>query len=95
MPIGIGASLSHPLGIVELMDAATHRDPLDPDRPDTAGSGQLRLLETAERPDWKLDDSTREVGRRGIAAARAALRTARRRGDGAGGSDGHGHPTAA
>jgi hypothetical protein len=82
--------LSYPLGIVELMDAAPHRDPLE-----APGSSQLRLLDTADTPDWKLDDTTREVGRRGIAAARAALRSARRRQDGDGGDGGHGHPTAA
>jgi hypothetical protein len=71
------------------MDAAPHRDPLE-----ATGSGQLRLLETTDKPDWRLDDTTREVGRRGIAAARAALRSARRR-DGDGGTSGHGHPTAA
>jgi hypothetical protein len=72
------------------MDAAPHRDPLQAN-----GSGQLRLLEAGNKPDWKLDDSTREVGRRGIAAARAALRSARRHGDGDEGDGGHGHPTAA
>jgi hypothetical protein len=72
------------------MDAAPHGDPLP-----TTGSGQLRLLEATDRPDWRLDDTTREVGRRGIAAARAALRSARRHDDGDGGDGGHGHPTAA
>lgn len=37
---------------------------------------QLQLLEQA--PDWRLDDTTRAVGRKGLAAARAALATARR-----------------
>lgn len=35
---------------------------------------QLTLLETP--PTWRIDESTREVGRRGIAEARAALQTA-------------------
>jgi hypothetical protein len=35
---------------------------------------QLVLLETS--PDWKLDRETREVGRKGLAEARAALRQA-------------------
>jgi hypothetical protein len=35
---------------------------------------QLVLLERS--PDWKLDPHTREVGRKGIAEARAALRRA-------------------
>lgn len=36
-------------------------------------SRQLVLLE-AEQPAWRLDAQTREVGRKGVAAARAALR---------------------
>lgn len=36
---------------------------------------QLALIEVKDR-DWKLDDRTREVGRKGIAAAREALRQA-------------------
>lgn len=34
---------------------------------------QLLLIELDEA-DWRLDEETREVGRRGIAAARHALR---------------------
>ena len=34
---------------------------------------QLRLLETHDTV-WKLDERTREIGRRGLAQARAALR---------------------
>jgi hypothetical protein len=41
-------------------------------------AGQLRLLDLTDRPEWCLDESTREVGRRGVEAARAALRSARR-----------------
>lgn len=37
---------------------------------------QLQLLDQA--PDWRLDDETRDVGRQGIAAARAALAAAHR-----------------
>ncbi|NLA34486.1 MAG: hypothetical protein GX868_02225 [Actinobacteria bacterium] len=33
---------------------------------------QLALLNTAE-PAWKISEETREVGRRGLVAARAAL----------------------
>ena len=36
---------------------------------------QLTLIDTPS--EWQIDDRTREVGRRGIAAARAALRLAR------------------
>ena len=41
---------------------------------------QLALItddELAARREWRLDDHTREIGRQGIAAARAALRSAR------------------
>ena len=38
-------------------------------------STQLTLLE-APASSWRLDDTTREVGRRGLAEARAALRAA-------------------
>jgi hypothetical protein len=37
---------------------------------------QLTLLDPP--PSWRLDEATREAGRRGIEAARAALRAARR-----------------
>jgi hypothetical protein len=36
---------------------------------------QLSLIEV--RPTWRLDDATREAGRRGVAEARAALQAAR------------------
>jgi hypothetical protein len=41
---------------------------------------QLKLLETsdAREPEWQLDDTTKEVGKRGVAAARAAIQQARR-----------------
>jgi hypothetical protein len=40
---------------------------------------QLVLLETPV--DWRLDERTREIGRRGVASARAALRSTRTDGD--------------
>lgn len=40
---------------------------------DQDGDVQLALLEGPE-PVWRLDDHTREVGRQGVAAARAVLR---------------------
>jgi hypothetical protein len=44
----------------------------------TGGAAQLRLLLGSERhEDWQLDERTRRVGRRGIAAAREILRQAR------------------
>jgi hypothetical protein len=39
---------------------------------------QLRLIEVIPN-DWRLDEHTKEVGRQGIAAARAALEQAARR----------------
>lgn len=53
-------------------------------RPPTDGAGagapnQLRLLDAPVTRDWRLDESTREVGRRGIELARRALEAARRR----------------
>lgn len=35
---------------------------------------QLSLLDTP--PEWKLDEATRALGRRGVAEARASLRAA-------------------
>jgi hypothetical protein len=35
---------------------------------------QLTLLDTP--PAWRIDETTREVGRRGVAAARASLQAA-------------------
>jgi hypothetical protein len=45
---------------------------------------QLHLLsdEDASRPNWRLDATTRAIGRRGLAQARAALRAAARPVDG-------------
>ena len=43
---------------------------------------QLKLLETHDGstpPEWQLDDATKDLGKRGVAAARAALQQARRR----------------
>jgi hypothetical protein len=36
---------------------------------------QLLLIETGE-PDWRLDERTREAGRKGVEAARRALHDA-------------------
>ena len=41
---------------------------------------QLILIEERQ-PDWRLDEHTREVGRAGVAQARAALRAALARPD--------------
>ena len=38
---------------------------------------QLRLLEPSD-PRWRLDEKTRELGRKGLADARRALAEARR-----------------
>lgn len=47
--------------------------PLERPGRERADPGQLALLETDE-PLWRLDARTREVGRRGVAAAREVLR---------------------
>jgi hypothetical protein len=39
---------------------------------------QLRLIEVTP-DDWRLDEHTKEIGRKGIATARAALEQAVRR----------------
>lgn len=49
-----------------------HRASDRPDRPE-----QLALIEAP--PDWRLDDTTRELGRRGVAEARRRLAEAARR----------------
>jgi hypothetical protein len=36
-------------------------------------------LDVVPAPDWRLNEHTRDVGRRGLAEARAALAAARRR----------------
>jgi len=74
------------------MDADHRRDtdgtgPGRPGRPVSSRStepaqdapNQLRLLDAPSTRDWRLDESTREVGRRGIELARRALESARRR----------------
>ena len=74
------------------MDADHRRDTngTGPGRPTGVASGaptdragdapnQLRLLDAPVTRDWRLDESTREVGRRGIQLARQALESARRR----------------
>jgi hypothetical protein len=41
------------------------------------GAAQLRLLLGGERhDDWRLDERTRRVGKKGVAAAREVLRRA-------------------
>ena len=40
---------------------------------------QLVLLDTPDDADWRLDEETKEVGRRGVAAARQALAEAIKR----------------
>jgi hypothetical protein len=44
--------------------------------PDLDGAGRADDAPSDEDRDWHLDEHTREIGRRGIAAARAQLRTA-------------------
>lgn len=65
--------------MTQLFDTATYD--ASQDRPATASTPLPRLLHAVSTtPDpalsaqWRLDDSTIEIGRRGIAKARAALR---------------------
>lgn len=44
-------------------------------RQPTTSKSQARLLEVPDRP-WRLDEATRERGRRGVAEAKAALTAA-------------------
>ena len=55
---------------------------------------QLPLLDL-ERPEWRLDERTREVGRQGLAAAREALRRGSERAAPPGGPRPHGGRRAA
>lgn len=58
-------------------------------------TAQLTLIET--EPSWKIPEATREIGRRGLAEARAVLRSIPRRdvdGDDPNGEHSH-HATAA
>lgn len=40
---------------------------------------QLTLIDQRSAADWRLDERTRQLGRQGVAAARAALQDAARR----------------
>lgn len=46
-----------------------------------ANAEQMPLLDIDSHPEWFLDETTRHIGRDGVAQARAALRAARRRRD--------------
>ena len=52
-------------------------------------AGQLTLLDTPQA--WRIDEATREAGRRGVAEARAALEAAVAAAEAA--KDGHEHPS--
>lgn len=54
---------------------------------------QLSLLDSP--PEWKLDEATRALGRKGVAEARASLRAALARQADQGTNDHTGHRTAA
>ena len=56
-----------PLPLVDADPAPDERRRVGSDRRDDASSGDS---------DWRLDEHTRKVGREGIAAARAVLRSA-------------------
>lgn len=48
---------------------------------DEEHEAQLHLIGPPDGGTWRLSRATREVGRRGVAQARAALEAARRRDD--------------
>ena len=58
----------------ENRSAARSRRP----QPEAAGTqGQLRLVIDEARRPWKLDETTRAIGREGVARAREVLRSTR------------------
>jgi hypothetical protein len=52
-----------------------------PARPERPRAQQIPLLDLDAHPEWFLDEFTRDIGRVGVAQARAALRASRRRTD--------------
>jgi hypothetical protein len=63
---------------MEITKAASQDSSIERRHPSTEpDAAQLRLLPPAGTSTWRLSRSTREVGRRGIAQAREALRAAR------------------
>ena len=63
--------MSHPLFILRNMATKT---PTPNTIEATLQQGQLVLVVDRPGHSWKIDDETKEIGRRGIAQARAALR---------------------
>jgi hypothetical protein len=60
-----------PLGDTQIMSERSRH------QSESGSPTQLRLLSGgSRRPDWLLDDRTRQVGRRGVAEARAMLEQA-------------------
>lgn len=71
-----GMFVSYPLFILVTM--TTKYKTMTPTTPETTQPQLLLVLDTAtESAHWKLDDETREIGRQGLAKARAALQAAR------------------
>jgi hypothetical protein len=66
------------------MDADTSCDPHFTTQSHPAA--QLQLIDSRVTPEWRLDETTRAIGRRGIEQARHALH-AGRRSSGTGGRD--------
>ena len=65
----MGIMLSHPLFI--LMNMATKTAPAP------SQQGQLHLVIDEVRTPWRLDETTRQIGREGVARARQVLRASR------------------
>lgn len=71
-----GMFVSYPMFILVTM--TTKYTTMTPATPETTQPQLLLVLDTAtETAHWKLDDETREIGRQGLAKARAALQAAR------------------
>ena len=76
----MGIMLSHPLFI--LLNMATKTAPRADRTAEKAAApipeqGRLHLVIDETRTPWRLDESTREIGRKGLAHAREVLRSTR------------------
>ncbi|HOT81383.1 MAG TPA: hypothetical protein PKY13_15415 [Microthrixaceae bacterium] len=59
-------------------------------------TAQLTLIDTADTHSWKIPEATRQIGRKGLAEARAILHSIPRRDlDGDSGGTDQQHPAAA
>jgi hypothetical protein len=71
------AKFRTPERVFDQVEPGTARKTVRPPEEDGHMARQLALLDTP--PEWQIDDQTREVGRKGLAQARAALAAADRK----------------